>query len=180
MRHTVRARLTASPAQRLEAYEGVELPGEEMVAVVGRHGSVVGVEPRWRVRRDNLRHQATGVVVRDRLGRVYVHRRTQTKDVYPGMYDCCAGGVVTAGETPEQAARRELAEELGIRGVPLTLVLRGDYADDVTSYEAYVYETVWDGPVRHEPSEVEWGGWKWPSGCGPKPGYCPGWRPGCP
>lgn len=132
---------------------------EEQVAVVDANGRVVGSAPRWQVRAQNLWHQATGVIVRDRLGRVYVHRRTQTKDVYPGMHDCCAGGVVAAGESPQDAARRELAEELGISGVALRPVMRGSYADDVTRYVAYVYEVEWDGPVRHQPEEVDWGCW---------------------
>lgn len=132
---------------------------DEQVAVVDAAGRVIGNAPRWQVRRANLWHQGTGVIVRDRLGRVYVHRRTSTKDVYPGHHDCCAGGVVAAGESPHDAATRELAEELGICGVPLTPVLRGSYADDVTRLHAYVYEATWDGPVRHQPEEIDWGGW---------------------
>ena len=131
----------------------------ELVAVTDPDGKVIGAEPRWRVRRDNLWHQATGVIVRNPLGLVYVHRRTATKDVYPSRHDCCAGGVVTAGETPDEAARRELAEELGITGVPLVPVLRGSYADDVVRHHAYVFEVTWDGPVRHQLEEVAWGGW---------------------
>ena len=133
--------------------------GDEVVAVSNPDGVVVGAAPRWRMRRDNLWHHATGVIVRDRLGRVYVHRRTATKDVYPGRHDCCAGGVVLAGETPAAAARRELAEELGISGVRLHPVLRSSYADDVTRHHAYVYEATWNGPVRHQTDEIEWGRW---------------------
>jgi len=147
MRHTVRARLNRVSV------------ADELVAITDPDGRVSGAEPRWRVRRDNLRHLATGVIVRDRLGLVYVHRRTTTKDVYPGMHDCCAGGVVTAGETPDDAARRELAEELGISGVPLRRLLRAAYADEVTRYHAYVYEVTWDGPISHQAEEVAWGGW---------------------
>ena len=51
------------------------------------------------------------------------------RDVFPGYYDIAAGGVVLAGETYEAGARRELAEEVGIRDVPLAhqfrLPLRG-------------------------------------------------------
>ncbi len=133
--------------------------GDERVALVDEHGHVVGAAPRREVRRRNLRHMATGVIVRNRLGLVYVHLRTPTKDVFAGMHDCCAGGVVGAGETPEQAAYRELAEELGVTGVTLVPVLVDAYADDVTRYVAYVYEALWDGPMRHQPEEVAWGGW---------------------
>lgn len=132
---------------------------EEQVALVDDQGRVVGSAPRRIVRARNLAHLATGVIVRNSLGLVYVHRRTPTKDVFAGMHDCCAGGVVGAGEAVETAARRELAEELGIAGVPLRRVWQEWYADEHTRYLASVYEVTWDGPVRHQPEEVEWGGW---------------------
>jgi len=126
-------------------------------------GRVIGVAPRARVRADNLPHAATAVLLRDRSGRVYVHRRTDTKDVYPGMHDVWAGGVVLAGEDPEVAAARELAEELGVHDCPLTPIERYWYSDEFTSYLAYVYEATYDpernGPVMHQPTEVAAGWW---------------------
>ena len=122
-------------------------------------GRVTGAVPRSQVRAGNLPHAATAVLVHDGHGRVYVHRRTEVKDVYPGAHDCFAGGVVLAGERPEDAAGRELAEELGISGVPLREVLRHWYADEHTRYLALVYLTRWDGPVVHQPEEVAAGGW---------------------
>jgi len=110
------------------------------------------------MRAQNLRHAATAVVVRDPLGRIHVHRRTDTKDVYPGRFDFAAGGVVLAGEDPLAAARREAEEELGVTSelVPLG---EDDYADDHTAYHAFLYETTWDGPVRLQPEEVASGEW---------------------
>ncbi|MGI8695317.1 MAG: NUDIX hydrolase, partial [Mycobacteriales bacterium] len=61
-------------------------------------GRVLGRAPRSDVRAGNLPHAGTGVLVRDSAGRVYVHRRADTKDVFPGLHDCFAGGVVGAGE----------------------------------------------------------------------------------
>ena len=55
---------------------------------------------------------------REKIGDLYVQKRTLTKDVYPGYYDVATGGVLQAGETYEQSAERELAEELGIRNIP--------------------------------------------------------------
>jgi isopentenyldiphosphate isomerase len=132
---------------------------EELVGVLDEAGHEVSAVPRWVVRRDNLLHRATAVVVRDAAGRVYVHRRTDTKDVYPGLYDCCAGGVVAAGEDVDAAARRELAEELGIEGAPLTRLCVQRYEDEHTRYDAHVYTARWDGPVRWQPEEVAWGAW---------------------
>ncbi|NAZ80524.1 NUDIX domain-containing protein [Kineococcus sp. R8] len=127
-------------------------------------GRVVGVATRERVRAGNLPHAATGVLLRDDAGRVLVHRRTRTKDVYPGAHDCFAGGVLAAGEEPDEAAARELAEELGVRGVPLRPVLRRWYRDEHTHYLAHVYEARWDGrPFTLQPSEVEAAWWTTPA-----------------
>ena len=58
-----------------------------------RDGTVVGSAPRSVVRRDNLLHASTAVLVRDSEGRIYVHRRADDKDWAPSHHDCCAGGV---------------------------------------------------------------------------------------
>lgn len=133
------------------------------MAILDEDNHVTSSVPRSVMRRDNLRHAATGVLVRNPAGDIYVHRRTPIKDVYPGRYDFSAGGVVVAGEDPYDAVVRELAEELGISGVELTALPEGDYADDNTTYHAYLYSCVWDGPVTHQPEEVEWGAWMSPA-----------------
>jgi len=132
---------------------------DELVAVLDEDGRALETVTRRELRARNLLHRATGVVVRDPAGRVYVHRRTDTKDVFPGMYDCCAGGVVGAGEDVLVAAARELAEELGVRDAPLRPLFVGRYADAQTRYVAHVYEATWNGPITWQPDEVAWGAW---------------------
>ena len=132
---------------------------DEVVALYDEAGQVVGSAPRSVMRARNLRHAASSVVVRDRLGRVYLHRRTETKDVYPGLLDFAAGGVVLAGEDPRDGAVREVEEELGVSGEPLVELAPVDYADDHTCYRAFRFVTSWDGPIRWQPEEVSWGEW---------------------
>lgn len=132
---------------------------DEVVALYDEAGRECGTAPRSRVRAENLRHAATAVVVRNRAGDVYVHRRTATKDLYPGRYDFCAGGVLRAGEDPLGSARRELAEELGVAGVELVPIGIADYADDRTRMREFLYECTYDGPVTWQPEEVAWGAW---------------------
>lgn len=47
---------------------------------------------------------------------VYVHQRTDTKRIFPSLYDMFVGGVSCRDECAELTAARELAEELGLRG----------------------------------------------------------------
>ncbi|MFL6101493.1 MAG: NUDIX hydrolase [Actinomycetales bacterium] len=141
-------------------------PAEEEVALydpTDPSGRAIGHAPRSRMRAENLPHAATSVAVRDRAGRIYVHRRTDTKDLFPGAHDVWAGGVVAAGEDPGDAAVRELAEELGLTGMTLRPLFTEWYRDDRTTYLAHVFDTVYDaqrdGPIRHQPSEVADGWW---------------------
>ena len=131
---------------------------EEVVALYDDGGRPDGSAPRSVMRARNLRHAATGVVVRDPYGRIYVHRRTPTKDVYPGYWDFTAGGVLLADEDPLEGARRELAEELGVTG-ELESLGESDYADSQTTYHAFRYVTTWDGPITPQPEEVAYGAW---------------------
>jgi mutator protein MutT len=47
-------------------------------------------------------------------GEIYLQRRPDWKDIQPGKWDTAVGGHIDYGETPEEALRREVREELGI------------------------------------------------------------------
>lgn len=133
--------------------------GDEQVAIYDRDGGVIGSAPRRRMRAEGLWHAAASVLVRSTdLNAVYVHRRTADKDVYPGMYDCWAGGVVAADEHPDTTARRELAEELGV-GSAARFLFRTRHELGSIRFHAFLYETFWDGPIIHQPAEVAEGRW---------------------
>ena len=131
----------------------------EIVALVDPSGAVVGSAERSVVRRDNLLHAATAVLVRDPAGRIYVHRRSPGKDWAPGHHDAAAGGVLQVGEEPAGSAVRELAEELGISGAALRPLGVSVFEDDTTRCVEHCFETTWDGPVEHTDGEVVWGAW---------------------
>ncbi|WP_026425535.1 NUDIX hydrolase [Actinokineospora inagensis] len=131
-----------------------------MVALYDAAGVAVGAVPRSRMRAEGLWHACSSVLLRSVDGlRVYVHLRTPWKDVYPGVHDCWAGGVVAAGESVDECAERELAEELGVRGVTLTPLFTLPVDLPPVRVHLSAYEARWDGPVTHQPSEVAEGWW---------------------
>jgi isopentenyldiphosphate isomerase len=132
---------------------------EEQVCVVDPRGTVLRSESRSVVRRDNLMHSATAVLVRNDAGDIYVHRRSDIKDWAPGCHDAAAGGVIQYGEQPDVSARRELAEELGVDGPRLTRLGTSLFEDETTRCLEYVFEVAWEGPIVHQESEVAWGRW---------------------
>ncbi len=128
--------------------------GDELIEWVDEHDRVIGVVPRSRMRRENLRHRSAAVVVRSGDGRLLVHRRAATKDLRPGWWDVCAGGVVGVGESFIDAATRELAEELGVTGVDLEPLGVGRF-DDVDSREiSHLFLVTTDGPFEFADGEV--------------------------
>jgi 8-oxo-dGTP pyrophosphatase MutT (NUDIX family) len=138
-------------------------PASELVTVLDELGRPTGVARRERIRAQNLLHAATAVLVRRPDGRIYVHRRTDTKDIYPGAHDCWAGGVLGAGEHPDDGARRELEEELGIRGADIEPLFVTRWSDGQVRAIYHAYAVVWDGEIVHQPTEVAWGAWWTPA-----------------
>lgn len=132
-------------------------PSEELVDVVDLEDRVTGVVPRSEMRAGNLVHRAAYVLVRNSRGEIYVHRRTDTKDVDPGLYDMFAAGVCTTGETYDRTAVRELGEELGIEGIVPRFLFKHLYEGAGSRLWGAVYDALWDGPIRHQESEIAWG-----------------------
>ncbi len=108
---------------------------------------------RREVRERRLPHRCVYVLVFNGRGDLFVHLRTATKDVYPSHWDVAVGGVLAAGETFDQGARREVLEELGVAAEPDAL-FPFRYGDAATAVQAMVYRFVHDGPFRFQPEEV--------------------------
>lgn len=131
----------------------------EWVDLVDRENQVVGRALRQEVRQNNLLHRGVAILVRNSQGQVYVHQRTASKDLFPAMYDMFVGGVVGAGEEYLAAAQREVDEELGVAGGGLEFLFDHLYQGSENYSWIRVYRVTWDGAIRHQPEEVQWGSW---------------------
>jgi 8-oxo-dGTP pyrophosphatase MutT (NUDIX family) len=132
----------------------------ELVDVVDEADHVLGQTTRAQMRRDNVLHRVVAILCLDSTGRIYVHRRTPTKDLFPSLYDMFVAGTVGAGETYADAARRELAEELGIVGAAPELLFKHRYEGAQTRSHTAVFRLTWDGPIVHQASEIAWGAFR--------------------
>lgn len=140
-----------------------EQPDGEWVDLIDDDDTLVGVTTRAEMRARRLLHRSVSVAVLSSEGRLLVHRRADHKDLWPGRWDIAAGGVVAAGEEYAEAARRELAEELGvdpddssIRWVELG---EGTYRDSDVAERCRCYAVTHDGPFLlsdGEVTEVRW------------------------
>ncbi|MER0444753.1 NUDIX domain-containing protein [Streptomyces sp. Edi4] len=132
-------------------------PADEILDIVDEHDTVTGQARRADVYARGLRHRCVFVLARDAAGRVFVHRRTPRKLVFPSLYDMFVGGVVGAGESYDDAALREAEEELGVTGLPRPAPLfKFLYQDGELSWWSSVYEVRCELPVRPQVEEVAW------------------------
>lgn len=134
---------------------------EEQFEIFTEDGVSIGTAARSRVHSEGLWHKSAQVFLFDGTGGLYMQRRVDHKDVCPGLWDQSAAEHLQPGETWEAGARRGLAEELGISGIPLTPL--GDvYASRLDQIELGVhdyelqqaYTATWDGPLNPDPEEV--------------------------
>ncbi|MFE0173978.1 NUDIX hydrolase [Streptomyces sp. NPDC059002] len=141
-----------------DSHAGQADPREEILTIVDEHDEIVGEAPRAEAYARGLRHRCAFIQVRDAQGRVFVHRRTPIKLVFPSLYDMFVGGVVGAGESYEDAALREAEEELGVRGLPRPTPLFKFLYDDGAghSWWSHLFEVRCDLPVNPQVEEVAW------------------------
>jgi isopentenyldiphosphate isomerase len=134
---------------------------DELLDIVDASDQVIGRLSRGEATARGLRHRCVFVFVRDGAGRIFVHRRTPDKLVFPSMYDMFVGGVVGAGEAYDDAALREAEEELGVSGLArpaplLSFLYEGTGAAAGHTWWSRVYEVRCDLPVNPQPEEVAW------------------------
>ncbi|MGC9541725.1 NUDIX domain-containing protein [Streptomyces sp. UG1] len=75
---------------------------------------VIGVVDRGEAIENRWLHRVATTVCRDARGRILVHRRQKDLSRFPGQYNWLIGGAAEVGESYEEAAARELTEELGV------------------------------------------------------------------
>ena len=129
-------------------------PGDELVDIVDADDHVIEVVTRRRMRAEVLRHRAVFIAVQGTDGRLLVHQRSFAKDVRPGAWDIAVGGVVGSGESYDDAARRELAEEIGVEGAVPVPIGGGTFGDEHYELIGRCYRVVHDGPFTFADGEV--------------------------
>ncbi len=125
---------------------------------VDERDRVLGVVDRDEAIRAGWLHRVATVVCRDGAGGIFVHRRPEDSTRFPGHYNWLIGGAVAVGESYEEAASRELTEELRVRGRP-RFVLKFLCEGAIGPYWLGLHEAVIDRDVVPDPSEIGWHGW---------------------
>jgi 16S rRNA (adenine1518-N6/adenine1519-N6)-dimethyltransferase len=111
---------------------------------------------RGQVHGDNLRHRAVHILIFNPAGEVFLQKRARWKDRHPLLWDSSASGHVSAGEGYDDAATRELKEEIGIE-TRLERVSKLPASDKTGEEFIWLYRGEHDGEFLLNRSEVETG-----------------------
>ncbi|MBR1411141.1 MAG: NUDIX domain-containing protein [Prevotella sp.] len=131
---------------------------QEIFPIVDEEGTVIGKATRGECHNGSrLLHAVVHLHVFNSQGDVYLQKRPEWKDIQPGKWDTAVGGHIDYGETPEQALRREVSEELGIRDFEPQFV--GKYVFDSKRERELVYvnSTTYDGKICPSKEELDGG-----------------------
>ena len=133
---------------------------QELFPVVDEQGAVVGRATRGECHSGSmLLHPVVHLHVFDRLGRLYLQKRPEWKDIQPGKWDTAVGGHVDYGESVEEALYREAREELGLTDYEPELIARYVFQSARERELVNAYRAVVDTPPR--PSDELDGGRFW-------------------
>lgn len=87
---------------------------DELLDIVDRNDIVVGQDTKENKFQKELISRMVAVFIVDNEGKMIIAKRAPTKRSFPNRLDLAACGNVKAGESYEDAAKREILEELGI------------------------------------------------------------------
>lgn len=119
-----------------------ELASEEWVSLVDEKGKVIGKAPRSEVHNGSkLLHPVVHLHVLNRNKAILLQKRPITKDIQPGKWDTAVGGHISAGETLEQALKKEAFEEIGLVNFSAKLHKAYKWESDVESEFIYMFIT---------------------------------------
>ena len=130
----------------------------EKFPIVDEEGHVIGSATRGECHSGSkLLHPVVHLHVFNSKGEVYLQRRPDWKDIQPGKWDTAVGGHIDYGETPEDALRREVREELGITDFQPQFVEKYIFESARERELVYVNRTTYDGPIRPSSEELDGG-----------------------
>ena len=129
--------------------------GKEVIALANESDFQVDTGIRRAPRSDDRFPMIAAVLVFNTKGEVILSRVAPTKKVDAGKWSYTAGGHVDAGESYETAAVRELKEETGLSGVPLTFIGKTwTQKDGHIGAFHHVFRAVSDAPLTPDPQEI--------------------------
>ena len=120
--------------------------------IVNEQDEVIGTATKEEIEAKRLIDRVCFIMLVNGKGELLLHQRSANKRAYPLYWSGAAAGHLASGETYEQAATREMKEEIGVQP-DLQFVGKFYSADDREMVGVFL--GYYDGaPLRIEPMEV--------------------------
>ncbi|MEM7815539.1 MAG: NUDIX domain-containing protein [Candidatus Aenigmatarchaeota archaeon] len=128
---------------------------KEYFQVVDRNDRVIGKATRERCHSSReIIHRAVAVVVLNKKGEILLEKRSLKKDMEPGKWGLVAGHV-SPGESYEEAAVREIEEEIGIKPEKLSQLFKVFFRTEKESEIIKCFSCVCEGPFKFNREEMD-------------------------
>lgn len=128
---------------------------EEVIDIINREDEVVGQAVISEIYKKKFPHRIVHVLLMDEDGKIACQIRSKHKSFCPGCYSTSVGGHVQFGETPEEAAKREMKEELGRKGNVSLLFSEWYCGAQKIQKKLFVYKSTIKPPFKINKLEVD-------------------------
>jgi isopentenyl-diphosphate delta-isomerase type 1 len=91
-----------------------------LITYVDENDNVIGAGTGKEAREKGIYHRISRIFLFNSKGDLLIQKRADNANTLPGRWDQSAAGHVDEGEDYLTAAKRELEEEVGVRGIKLT------------------------------------------------------------
>lgn len=125
----------------------------DLVQIVDEKDEPVGEASLKQMHDQDLIHRVVRIMIEDDEGRILLQKRSSNKKRYPNCWDNSASGHVDVGESYEAAAKRELAEELGV--ADLKLEEMGYYYSEATRYKSRKFNKIYRVRTNLTPKKLQ-------------------------
>jgi len=131
----------------------------EYFDVVDENDRIIGRASRDECHKKGLIHRAIYIIVINSKKEILLQKRSMKKDLHPGLWTTSVSGHVDSGESYEEAAHREMKEEIGATG-KLSEILAFSFKDisikDRCDYEMKkIFSTKNEGPFKPDKEELD-------------------------
>jgi isopentenyl-diphosphate Delta-isomerase len=124
----------------------------ELVDIVDENDNVIGKTTWDDAFGKNLLRRSVRVIILNSRGEMLLQKRSSKLKIHPGQWSSGATGSVRSGETYDEAAKRELKEEMGIETELKFLFKLRQHSPNAISG---VFEGCYDGEIKPDAEEVE-------------------------
>ena len=129
----------------------------EYFDTLDRNGRLTGRSSRAACHSDpSLIHRAVHILAVNSSGDILLQKRSPSKLIQPGKWDTSVGGHVGAGESVQDAVKRELKEELSIDPASVDLKELYEYIweSDVETELVTTFTALYEGAVTIQEEEI--------------------------